>query len=366
MENSRTNIIPLKNETKVRDTMEAQRITHESEAQRQHVRLQIPAKAEIAGNAYPVKDISSGGIRVEAAKPVVKKSGLADIRLIFPFAAFSMDLCVKGQAVHFDKDRKTAGFRFTELGQSQMSILNHIIKATMAGAMVTEGDVIHILSRDNFVNARNDNRAKKKRGVFFFVRRAVAMLLILGLGGLALAFVAGNLYENNRVLKAYEGKVVSENVIVRSPAEGVFEPLIPPGTTQVAMNQPLGTIRRGGGLQNAAGVTLKSPCDCYIVERFVRPGEFRGMGESVFKMVPIESRPYISTTLPPEQALRLRLQDDANIRIAGEGTFIEGNVVGIETEQRLNEMMTTVQVRPSELLPIDVIGRPAYVEFLVY
>lgn len=39
-------------------------VVHESEAQRQHLRVQIPARVKVEGWSYPVADLSAGGMKI--------------------------------------------------------------------------------------------------------------------------------------------------------------------------------------------------------------------------------------------------------------------------------------------------------------
>ncbi len=51
-------------------------IVHESESQRQHIRLSLNASVELEGLSYPVKDISASGLALKEV-PKGKGTGLA-------------------------------------------------------------------------------------------------------------------------------------------------------------------------------------------------------------------------------------------------------------------------------------------------
>ncbi len=343
------------------NNLAAKRIAHESEVQRQHVRVNLPAKVKIGESLYEVQDLSSGGFRIKSHKSIAKEK-TEEIKFILPFDNFVMQFGVNADEVYFDRKSQTAGFRFTVLNASQISLINYMIKSYLAGHLISEGDIINIVSRNNFTRSRT-NKQKKKSGFFTFLKRLVPVVMILGVGAAGLLFLYGNIYEGTAVIQTFRGQVQGEQVNVRTYATGIFRNILEPNVQQVATGQPIGVIESiSRGATGGGEIILKSPCDCHIVERMAKDGEFRSIGESVFKLTPITSSPKVTTLLPTKDAMRLRLQDDVNMNIAGEGKFIAGYVDNIRT---FNSDNTSVTIRPRDPLPVEMIGRPTYVEFLV-
>lgn len=68
------------------------RIIHESEVQRQYVRVKFPAQASLEGVLYKVRDISVGGIALEGLKGIYKPGQHIAFQLILPFEGFSFSL----------------------------------------------------------------------------------------------------------------------------------------------------------------------------------------------------------------------------------------------------------------------------------
>jgi len=345
-------------------------IVHESEAQRQHVRVNLPVKASVNGKSYNVKDISAGGIQFIAVPDKYKKNDTFTCALSFPFQGF--DLQTNIPCVVEFSDKEILGCAYAQLTDSQISLINLIIKSHLAGTAISEGDIIHIAGRNNFVKYRKD--AGNDDTEHSTLKRGILLTLLLLAGLLGLIFIFSNLYENVSILKSYEGVVVSDVVLTRSSIDGEFRSLLDEEQINVTAGQPIAEITgyfaspNGGAISQPTEpttITIKSPCDCVVTHQFVGNGEFRAAGESLFKLVPKESPVWITALVTPESSQRLNLQDDARIRIAGETAFIEGNVTNFNYSD--DEVpVVLVRVRTKTQLPVDLIGRPAYVEFKVY
>ncbi len=339
-------------------------IVHESEVQRQHIRVKIRAKAQIGGKIYDINNLSPGGFQVTTEKslPVERKKG--DIRIVLPFETFTLQFGARARQIYHNSETETSGLQFTELNTSQISLINYMVKSCLAGHIISEGDIISIVSRDNFTKTRQ-SVSRQKQGLGTFLKRVIPVILILGIGAASLMFLSGNLFERTAVIKSYHGQVRGEQISVRTFATGLFRTILDPGVLQVSAGQPIGVIEpathRTGEYVKEEWI-IKSPCDCYIVERLAKDGEFRSIGEPIFSLTPIASAPMVTTLLPAKDSMRLRLQDDVNINIAGEGVFIPGYV---DSFRNLGSASyTSVNIRPKDRLPVEMIGRPAYVEFL--
>ena len=354
-------------------------VVHEKDAQRQHIRVSIPAQATIGSKDYDVHDISMGGLRLKNVSDIFKKDQKFDCVLAFPFEGFTMQVSIPCSVEQYDPKNKTLGCVYRELTAAQLSILNLVIKSYVAGTLITEDDVLHVAGRDNSVkfrsNPQNDNIHPARSNI----KRIVSLSLILLAGFLGLLFILGNVYESVSILKSYQGVVQADIVISRANADGEFTSLIGENVKQVSKGQPMAEIsslaltlaEKSGNQEEAsspltlAKTTILSPCDCHVLHQFVNDGEFRALGESLFKLVPVDTHPWITATILPEEAQRLSFEDDARIRIAGETTFIEGTVINFNAANE-DAVAIQVRVRPKEQLPNELIGRPAYVEFMVH
>jgi len=345
------------------------KIVQESETQRQHVRVEIPARARIGSELFKVKNMSVGGISVYAGEEITKHVA-GNIKILFPFNAYAFHLEIKAQFVDYDREKKIASLKFIELNASQASLINYILKSYMTGTLITEGDLISIAARDNTVKIKPhfDDEDRSPKAV---LKRVLPTAFIAMVGVAGLLFFAGNVYENSLVVKSYHGVVESEKIDVRSFAEGTVTVLIPDEAERVTKGQPLAIIERAHNVmrtglaasETSNEQTVYSPCDCYILLRHVQTGEFRAFGEPLFSLVPVESRLWVTALLEPEKSHHLRLQGDTNIRIAGESGFVVGHIMDISVDG-LEKPYTKIRIKPEESLPLDLMGRPAYVEFL--
>ena len=351
-----------------------QALVHESEVQRQHIRIQLPAVVKIDKKSHNIVDLSAGGFSIHTDRPFLPSVKTEEVKILFPFENFAFHLKVKAVPVHQDKEKSVVGFRFVETSRRQVSLLNHIIKSYLAGMLMTEDDLIAIASRneqaaDREDMAGNDNYANSK-----FAR--IAPMIAIGLAfSLGTFILLGNIYEKTAFVKSYMGKVEGNNFTARAHSDGDFYPLLASGTERVSKNQPIGIVKSNAapyGTSPASlnsgpvdGAVIKSPCDCLIVGRHVMEGEYVAAGESIYDLQPLDDDMWVTASLPPEQAHRLRLQDSARVRIAGESQFIEGTVAEF-LPPSLDRDIAQVKIRPQQPIPYFLADRLAYVEFEVH
>lgn len=346
-----------------------QQIVHESEAQRQHVRLPLPAVAVIDGKSYETKDLSSGGVSVLNITGNFSAGDKIPLHIKLPFAGFSLDLGIDAEILHYDASNKSLGCRFIELGTEQLSLINHALKAFMAGDIVAFGDVLNVSSRDNFVKARKS--VSPGAEVPFDLKRQLPGLAVIGLIGLVAAFfIVSNIYESVFVLKTPVAYVSGPAIEARAASEGLFKSALAADTVTVKPGQTIGSVQTGTGL-NTATTAIQSTCDCLLVQKFRHDGEFVGAGEKVLSMIPVDATPWIIATVSPVEAEKLSINNKTTIGIAGSRTEFTGRVVDIRMGEAVpafagnQPAQPSVQVKivPDQKLPIDLMGRPARVSF---
>jgi mannuronan synthase len=350
-----------------------QKIVHESEAQRQHVRVELPAKVKIDRAVYNVIDISAGGLSIETDKEIDVTDKVQKVRIFFPFEDFAFHLDILARPIFYNGSKKIAGYRFEDIKATQISLINFIIKSYLAGSLITEGDLLNVVSRENFVNVRhvaqNDNYSGSRW------QRVVLMTLIAFFGAAALSFFLGNIYESGSIIKSYQGLVEGNVYTMRANTSGTFHSLLAEDVEAVTKDQPLAVLKRealpagyAAAALSGAGATedivLKSPCDCTLVKKYAQDGEFHILGEPLFKLLPNNAQTWVTASLDPEKVHKLRLQDDAYIKVAGEGRFVPGYVSDFIADDAGTS--TRVKIRPKNPLPPEMVGRLAYVEFVVH
>lgn len=329
-------------------------VVHESETQRQYVRLPVPAQVTVDGKEYDVRDLSSGGLAIDKVENQIEIGKRLLLTLTLPFTAFSLDISIEAEVQYYDTHQKVLGCQFVNVTPDQVSLLNHVIKSYMAGEIVKSGDLLNVAARENFVNPRK--KASTNKTPVVNIKRQIPGLLLVGvLGVVAATFIVGNIYDSLFVLKSNDAVVQGAQVQVRSAAQGIFISKLEPGTTEVKAHQELGSVN---------GDDVKSPCDCVITEVNRRDGEFVIAGDPIVTLVPKEGALWVVASLKPVDASRLQLNNPAKISIAGTKVDVMGKVASIKSETDFyGSRVAQVRIIPDQALPVDLAGRPAQVVF---
>lgn len=192
--------------------MRAPTIVHEAESHRHHVRVKIPAKASVGGTLYGLKDLSASGVAIEGYDKPVQKGARLPITLVISFNSFSFSVNLDTHVAYYNPGAKLLGCRFDALNREQVSILNLIIKSYLSGVLITQGDLLNTITRDNFVQSRRQIEVRHKNHGEIW-RRRIMFLLLMGVGCVALFFITGNIYEKFTLLKSYDASVVNANTL---------------------------------------------------------------------------------------------------------------------------------------------------------
>ena len=349
-------------------------ITHESETQRQFVRLQLPASVNIEGNRFTVNDLSSGGMSIRNVGKAFQKGNILNLTLLLPFADFSLDVDLKAEIQHIDKKLDIAGCRFVDLNTNQISILNHVIQAFMAGDIVGADNIINVVARENFVNVRqhqsNDSTsltAKIKK----YSAYTVITLITLMLG----FFIISNIMERLFIIKSPYGQVQASSIEILNPQSGKFKAALTNGVRSVTQGQIIGYIRipaitntaEGSETNGSQFLKILSPCDCFVAEQFVLDGEYSPQNASLFKLIEQNNNITVQTKVNINDVHRLNIGEEALIDISGYNNTLKGKISNILTDTSPaiagQETKAIVIIQPEEKLPLDTIDRPAFVEF---
>jgi alginate biosynthesis protein Alg44 len=388
-------------------------IVHESEAQRQHVRLQIPAKVIVGDRVFQAIDVSVGGVSVQSDVKIADVGAEIVIKITFPFSDFGVDVETPAILEYADSENGQVGFRLTSLTVNQRSILTYIIKAYMTGEMVTGQDVLNVVARDNFVKARDNKKSRDNVGEAPTLARQILPLAVIGLIGIFVTlFIGGNLFQQFFVLPAKGAFVQTESLSVRAPVAGLFISDLPPETVSVKKGQVLGRFTNieaaktltqapqaplpteGAPLSDltngstpvlktltpepVADVIVESPCDCYVNEVYAKNNEYQNSNNLLFSLSPIKAKSTINATVSAKDSLRLKDGGKALIQIAGLKTKVRGKIVSVtaagasmQESQEVTALFQAIPtaivlIEPTDSLPADLMGRTASVEFLLY
>lgn len=340
-------------------TMQSQ-IVHESETQRQHVRLPIPAHISIQGVLSPLKDLSSGGFCAKDIRGTFAPDRLLPVILRLTFPQFTMDIALDSQIQHYNPSTETLGCRFVNVAPEQIASINHILTSFIAGDIVGSSDMLAIAARDNFTRARLPAN-NTSQGTTPEIRRQIpGMLLILFIGAIAISIFGLNIYDKLFTLKSQDGIVLADTIDMRTQIGGTVNFHIRPDAIIVTEGEKIASVDTGGLLPDTI---LSSPCNCYVAERLVRNGEYKESEQPVARLIPISSKPWIQATLPHKDASKVNMNDKATIKIFGSPDAYNGHVAALKSGRNGENPIVLVSVKSEKRIPIDLADRPASVVF---
>src|SRR5471030_3394652 len=187
-------------------------VVHESEAQRQHARVRIPAKLRFFGPERTplevrVDDLSAGGLSFNAGQQRLKVGEVHKGRLQFVIDNLGLAMDVELQVRSFDTNTGRTGCQFQNLEQQDISTLRHLITSHLAGDIVSMGEVLATLQRDNFTKARKVKDGGHGMTPFGRLRAVTFSFAIFLVGLAAFGFIFKSVYGMYFVSHAQAGIV---------------------------------------------------------------------------------------------------------------------------------------------------------------
>ena len=357
-------------------------IVHESEAQRQHVRVKLPATLSFPKVKEPIKvlELSAGGVSFEKGTLAMNKGMTETCLLQFNLEGMLVGLQVKIQVRNIDSANGRVGCIFHDLGPQEINTLRHVITAYLAGELITAGDMIQTLQRDNFTKSRKNTQSAQQDTFMLKARALVGSACIFVLGLTAFFFVSSTLYNLYFVTKAKSAFVDSISTMVTMPREGTIQSLVPPDG-HVQKGAPIATFTstmletlkghlNAESLQNeqierlinsSLKGTVTSPCDCKVAQQLVTDGQFANKGANIFVLVPIADQyPLIKARFNYDDFSKLQPGDTVTLTIAGERLQKTGKIktVAINTEHE-NEIIA--EIEPDAAINASFTHRPVEV-----
>lgn len=376
---------------------------HEAEVQRQHPRVRIPASLhlEAKGRAqtYELIDISAGGIGFDAQGDQFRVGRIHRGTLKFSIDPMGMTLPVNFRVCNTDHENGRVGCAFEDLDGRQIALLRQLINAYMAGEVVSVGDVLTTLSRDNHAAPRKSREAARPQPQRVRTRAVTFTGLLFLVGLAAFLYAATKLYGVLFVTHAIAAKVAAPSFAITMPRDGTYFSLIPPDG-KVKKGQPLGTFQAAmlDVVQNDPGSlhltpqqlsdlmgetlkgTLSSPCDCRVQERLAMDSQFINRNQPLMVLVPDNATPYVLARFHFDTIQDLRVGRTVSFHVSGENHERYGRVSrvrllptsvnaqdagasdvrGLDTAGAVSDVLA--QIEPMQPLPSSLIDRPVDVQ----
>ncbi|MGA0586517.1 PilZ domain-containing protein [Dyella sp. KRB-257] len=382
---------------------ETRKVVHETEVARQHPRVRIPATLHMeAGGqqqSYRLFDISAGGFSFDAHGENYRVGQIHRATLRFAMDPMGLTLPIAFRVCNVDPQHGRVGCAFEDLDDRQIALLRQVIHAYMAGELVSVGDVLTTLSRNNFSTPRNAKEISRRQPQR--VRpRAVTMTGLLFLVGLAaFAFAFSKLYGVIFVTHAVAGKVAAPSFAITMPRDGTYFSLIPPDG-KVKKGQPLGTFQAAmlDVVQNDPGSlhltpqqlselmgetlkgTLSSPCNCTVAQKFVVDSQFVNRNQPLVRLLPDDAQPYVLARFHFDTMSDIHIGRTVAFHVSGESHDRYGRISKVrlmpnpnaDEKSGPNDMQGLVtngttadvltQIEPNDPLPRGLIDRPVDVQ----
>jgi alginate biosynthesis protein Alg44 len=361
-------------------------VVHESEAQRQHARVKIPAKLRFFGpDRTPVEarviDLSAGGLAFNAGQLPLKVGDKYKARLQFVIDNLGLAMDVELQVRSFDRETGRTGCQFQNLEPQDISTLRHLITSHLAGDIVTIGEVLATLQRDNFTKARKNKDGGHGMSAFGRMKAVTFSLGIFVVGLAAFGFIFKSVYGMYFVSHAQAGIVSVPGVNITMPRDGTVQSLVKADGV-AAKGAPLATFSTSmldvlkGHLEDdqlaPAKVaelfgkqmtgTLTSPCDCTVAQQMVSNGQYASKGDVIFQLVPRNTEANVEARFSYRQFSDVLPGTPVRFQIAGEDKTRTGKIVS-STSLKSADLSSDIRVliQPDEALGSNLAGRPVEV-----
>ena len=277
-------------------------IAHESEVQRQHVRLQVPMKISVGGKRFAAEDWSHSGVAICWEGAGVGELGLGDnvkegkrfdATLEFDFDGYSFTMDVKCEVRFISAAKKRMGCRFDELTAQQISLLKYFVSAYMAGEVVRAGDIMDVAARNNFTKSRNVPSAADDLSSAELAARKMKRLFWSGLVAfislVCFIYLIMALYERAYVVSASSAVVTADMDMVQSPAGGQVVFQSQQTNIDVQKGAPLFSVETLTG----SVVGKDSPYEGAVKRYLAKNGDTVRKGQALVGILPDYAKPYV-------------------------------------------------------------------------
>lgn len=355
---------------------------HESEVQRQYARIRIPGDLVVVQCDQTVRcklwDISAGGCSFKPPDDGFDLDGLQTGELQLRINDIGIAIPIHFQAIDTDPNTGFSRCAFQDLGSREASVLHHIIGSFLAGELVSVGDILHTLGRENFTKPRlhsNGELAGSAR-----TKAIVRTGVMLALGFAAFVYASSRIYDLYFVTHASAARVSAAVSTISMPRDGVFSSLVP-ADRMVKKGAPLGSFQTLmsdlidtqalaqrvdlGQLAKIIGLPMKgtitSPCDCRVLMQYVADQQYVGKGQMLFDLVAEDLEPYVLARFLYDDVDKITPGTGVKFRISGEADERNGHIERVRSLGQGDEVESEVvaEVKPDEPISPQLIGSPA-------
>ncbi len=340
-------------------------IVHEAEITRQHTRYKIPAKIEIEGKLYNLQDWSLSGCAIENLPHEYcqnKKSYQA--KIIFHFDDFITTVDKINIDFICKRNISNVGGRFHNLNPAQLAILNQIITAYLSGDIVTQGDIIHAVTKQITYPKKIEKKVNKKKTDFLLVVIYLILITLISF----LSFIA---YQRIFVVQTINAYIDANIISIRTPHPSyiTFPKPLHKGdkihsNTTIALAHFI-----GGGTQR-----IISPIKGTLYSIDVLNNGFRNTTEPICTIIAENTKRYIVAQIEHKNIKKITLGNIAKVRLCDNKT-IQAKVKRILPAQSVitkhSKMIDnvsnqardydTIILQPLEKIDINYINSSAFV-----
>ena len=362
-------------------------LVHETEAQRRHARVKIPARLIVTDPQHnqfvlEVSEISASGFSVVDDSARIRINNTYCGRLLFNFDSVEFVLKINFQVINEDSNEHRFGCQFQDLGTQEVSTLRLLISKFLGGEIAQVNDVLTTLSRENFTKARKVNTSAGLTG--WAKTKAILatfLMFVVGLG--AFAYLISTLASHYLVTAARSALIMLPQQTVLMPKEGNVELLVKAGDNvkagvpvariQAPWAEQVTTMLKASTtpdpkllalLQTQMNYTLTSPCDCQVLSVNVANGQFLERGKSVVQLIKPQSQPYVQASFDYADYARLTTGRRVSLTLPDGLPTVGGQISAVtmnESAPNQTQNAVTVLVMPDSPLPANTIGLPVSV-----
>ncbi|HUG61830.1 MAG TPA: alginate biosynthesis protein Alg44 [Methylomirabilota bacterium] len=339
-------------------------IVHEAFVQRQHTRYKLPLTVVFNGDAYQAADWSVGGVGIQDVDLDIGVGTVHSLHLKFAFDGFTLGVQLRGEIRNVDRQRRRVGFCFVETTMAQVSLIQFVIDAFLAGDIVHGGDILEVSAKDAAASARTakpgeaETRAARWRRI---AASTASWTVITAVFGGLIGFIGSNIYDKMFIVHPVVASITGDVLVLGSESPGRIGslhggPAIAAGETAFTVTRPDGTTAE-----------VESPCDCTILAVEAEEGAFVRAGQTVMTLVPPDTPPSVTVALDYADLGRLTSGTVARIQYLD---GVEETVSDISFQPALTargsgfaDQRALVRLTPARALDAAAIGQPVNVWF---